>query len=79
MSAPVSATTRHTHAVVFGRREAGCPRCAELSAGAPVRRWNQTWRSPAPRMRLEDWYCFCATTSLAADRCPRCHKRPYTD
>jgi hypothetical protein len=37
-----STTTKHTHAVVFGRREDGCPRCAELDAGAaPV---VQSWR-----------------------------------
>lgn len=33
-------TTKHTHPVVFGRREAGCPRCAELSAGAAPVRWS---------------------------------------
>ena len=32
-------TTKHNHPMVFGRREAGCPRCAELNAGAPVIRW----------------------------------------
>jgi hypothetical protein len=34
-------TTLHSHLVVFGRRVAGCPRCAELAAGAPpVRGWG---------------------------------------
>jgi hypothetical protein len=33
------ATTQHTHQVVFGRREAGCPRCTELTLGMPARRW----------------------------------------
>lgn len=36
-------TTKHTHPMVFGRREQGCPRCAELNAGAPViqRMWSR--------------------------------------
>lgn len=35
--------TKHNHQVVFGRRVAGCPRCAELEAGAEVRRpaWTE--------------------------------------
>jgi hypothetical protein len=38
-------TTKHTHPVVFGRREAGCPRCAELDAGAaPVKGWGTAKR-----------------------------------
>lgn len=41
-------TTPHNHPVVFGRRVAGCPRCAELDAGAPpVEGWG------ARRQRLE--------------------------
>jgi hypothetical protein len=34
-----STTTKHTHTVVFGRKEAGCPRCAELLAGAAPIVW----------------------------------------
>ena len=34
-----STTTKHSHPVVFGRREPGCPRCAELDSGAPPIRW----------------------------------------
>lgn len=30
---------KHTHTMVFGRRVAGCPRCDELNAGAPVVTW----------------------------------------
>jgi hypothetical protein len=30
---------KHNHPVVFGRKVDGCPRCAELLAGAPVIRW----------------------------------------
>jgi hypothetical protein len=34
-------TTAHNHQVIFGRKVAGCPRCAELLAGAkPVRGWG---------------------------------------
>lgn len=30
--------TKHNHTLIFGRREAGCPRCAELNEGAaPIR------------------------------------------
>lgn len=38
--------TQHTHQVIFGRKVAGCPRCTELTAGAPVRQqaWRQTGR-----------------------------------
>ena len=32
-------TTKHTHAVVFGRKVAGCPRCQELINGARPVRW----------------------------------------
>lgn len=44
--------TQHNHPVVFGRKEAGCPRCAELLAGAPVRAWrNQRAASDEQRVR----------------------------
>ena len=33
-------TTKHTHQMVYGLREPGCPRCAELAAGALPVRWN---------------------------------------
>ena len=33
--------TQHTHHPLFGRRIAGCPRCAELAAGAAPRRWHR--------------------------------------
>lgn len=33
-------TTKHTHQVVFGRRVDGCPRCAELNAGAKPVQWS---------------------------------------
>jgi hypothetical protein len=37
-----SNTTPHNHQLVFGRREAGCPRCAELAGGAAtVKGWGQ--------------------------------------
>ena len=34
------ATTAHTHAVAFGRKVDGCPRCAELKLGMPARAWG---------------------------------------
>jgi hypothetical protein len=37
-------TTKHTHPMIFGRRETGCPRCDELVAGAPVVKWAGTLR-----------------------------------
>jgi len=37
--------TKHNHAVVFGRRQEGCPRCSELKAGAAPRQgWGQAKR-----------------------------------
>jgi len=33
--------TQHTHQVIFGRKVSGCPRCAELLAGAkPIMGWG---------------------------------------
>ena len=32
---------KHNHAVIFGRRVDGCPRCEELKAGAPaIKSWG---------------------------------------
>ena len=45
-------TTKHTHVMVFGRRVAGCARCAELAAGAmPVAGWGAA-RKRADAQRL---------------------------
>ena len=33
-------TTKHNHTVVFGRKVDGCPRCAELAAGAAPVQWR---------------------------------------
>lgn len=34
-------TTKHNHQLVFGRREANCPRCEELNNGAQaVKGWG---------------------------------------
>ncbi len=30
--------TQHNHPVCFGRKEPGCPRCIELTAGYPARK-----------------------------------------
>jgi hypothetical protein len=32
-------TTKHSHPVVFGRKQDGCDRCTELKLGAPTRAW----------------------------------------
>ena len=41
-----AAPAKHDHPVVFGRREPGCPRCAELAAGAPARKgWGSQRRT----------------------------------
>lgn len=51
--------TKHTHPMVFGRLEAGCPRCAELAAGAPPIRWRIRPRWTAADSReLHDSYCW---------------------
>jgi len=39
-------TTKHNHPMVFGRREAGCPRCEEMNKGAPAVRWNMKGYNP---------------------------------
>lgn len=57
--------TKHTHPVVFGRREAGCPRCDELRAGAPVRRWVGTSRKEDERRFARD----LAAHDCKASRC----------
>ena len=48
----MTAVTRHTHQVVFGRIEAGCPRCVELLLGAPVRKgWGSRRQSAGETRR----------------------------
>ena len=37
-------TTKHNHGPNFGRREAGCPRCDELTNGAPAVMWRGSRR-----------------------------------
>lgn len=44
-------TTQHNHPMVFGRREANCPRCAELAAGAEPIRWHKRESDDARRSR----------------------------
>lgn len=45
-------TTKHDHAPNFGRHVDGCPRCAELKAGAApvVWAWNSRQREEAARL-----------------------------
>jgi hypothetical protein len=45
-------TTKHNHQLVFGRREAGCPRCAELNAGAKAVRWSSVDRRKEEQQTL---------------------------
>ena len=47
------AATKHTHAVVFGRKVDGCPRCIELALGMPARQWRNQ-RVSAAAQRLAD-------------------------
>ena len=42
-------TTKHNHQLVFGRRESGCPRCEELSNGAPAVQWRGNARKEQER------------------------------
>jgi hypothetical protein len=56
--------TKHSHGPNFGRREAGCPRCEELAAGAPPVEWAWTKRKP-------DVYVPCDHTRCGFD--PRSH------
>ena len=46
--------TKHTHTVVFGRKVSGCPRCSELSAGAPPVVWNGARRAERERVMVQD-------------------------
>ena len=46
--------TTHNHKLVFGRNEAGCPRCEELKNGAePVKGWGWRKRESDARRTLE--------------------------
>lgn len=45
-------TTKHNHAVIFGRKEDNCPRCQELRAGAKPVRWANA-RFTASRNAIE--------------------------
>ena len=73
--------------MAFGRKDATCPRCQELLAGAkPRASWTPQWKRDGLRNadalraeRVRNLYCFCPDTSLAAFRCDKCGKRPYTD
>jgi hypothetical protein len=49
-----STTTKHTHPVVFGRKQVGCPRCQELSAGAPLVRWSSFRTAEAEAEHIRD-------------------------
>ena len=62
----------------FGRLDPmNCVRCQELLCGERPRSWSRQ-RRYAPAFNSEA-YCFCPGTSLAADRCEKCGKRPFRD
>lgn len=50
----VTEILKHTHPMVFGRREAGCPRCAQLDNGAPAVKWNGTRRAEQEARRIAE-------------------------
>ena len=46
--------TKHNHQVMFGRKEAGCPRCEELKAGAgPRQSWHARYFAQQRRDELQ--------------------------
>lgn len=58
-------TTKHTHQSVFGRKVDGCPRCAELAAGAAPIQWSGARRAESERMFRAE----IRNHSCAASRC----------
>lgn len=66
---------KHTHQVVFGRRVEGCPRCAELDAGAEVRTspmWEAVNRRKAQDEQDRRWYEQHRETARRLGHCPTC-------
>jgi formamidopyrimidine-DNA glycosylase len=71
----VDAITKHTHPVVFGRREDGCPRCAELAAGAEVRtspKWEAVSRHRAQAAQDAAWFARHRAEARRLGYCPTC-------
>jgi hypothetical protein len=70
-----STTTKHTHPVVFGRQVDGCPRCAELAAGAePVRwAWAERTRCATPgcggHVERGEYATLCRSCQIRAHNC----------
>jgi hypothetical protein len=53
----MATTTRHNHGPNFGRKITGCPRCAELEAGAAPVVWDIRRSAPVaplPQIRRHD-------------------------
>ncbi len=46
--------TKHTHQVVFGNRVAGCPRCTELTNGAPAIQWRGSLARQREAQRMHE-------------------------
>lgn len=44
-------TTKHSHKPNFGKKVLGCPRCAELEAGAKPIHWNRDSNHGYPTSR----------------------------
>lgn len=73
--------TKHTcGGPVFGKRTAGCPRCDELAAGAPVREqpWRKSYLRTTTGREFANQFCSCQHTPLGA-RCESCGRYPYCD
>lgn len=47
-------TTQHSHGPNFGRRVATCPRCIELTAGAPAIQWRESRAAQEDAQRVRE-------------------------
>jgi hypothetical protein len=72
-----TATTAHTHPVVFGRKVDGCPRCTELKLGMPARQWRG-YSQPQRRAQLASQIADIRAHDCRASRCgPVCTAFDY--
>lgn len=46
--------TKHTHTPNFGRKVEGCPRCAELAAGAKPIVWRQSLKAETEAQLIQE-------------------------
>lgn len=71
----MAAIVKHTHQVVFGRRVEGCPRCAELDAGAERRtspKWEALNRHREREAQDRAWYERHRAEAQRLGYCPTC-------